>query len=165
MFERRSNFDLRRLLDGTKRGVARIIVFLTCLLECLGTEGFLFSLISKLEQDFGLVTGSLAAVRLDPTLRLKAGDLLVPPKDYKVSLSYPQLFQANIKRYRLKGRVIRSVTVSRSIPTCHYPHSTEEAVDPSFRSPHSPQHPLLEFLIGKLSGIVFGVVAYLFTQV
>jgi len=49
-----------------------------------GTEGFLFSLISRLEQDFGLTTGSLAAVRLDPTLRAKVGELLVPPKENKV---------------------------------------------------------------------------------
>lgn len=54
----------------------------------IGTEGFLFSLISRLEQDFGLTTGSLAAVKLDSGLRTKAGDLLIPPKDNKVCPKY-----------------------------------------------------------------------------
>ncbi|KAF9519709.1 hypothetical protein BS47DRAFT_1370687 [Hydnum rufescens UP504] len=63
IFERRNNFDLRRLLDGT--------------------DGILHLLLSRLEQDVGLTTGSLGAVRLDHSVRSKAGDLLVPPKDLR----------------------------------------------------------------------------------
>jgi len=77
IFERRTNFDLRRLLDGT--------------------EAFLHSLIFRLEQDLGLTTGSLGAVRLDHTIRAKAGDLLVPPKDMREIL-YVLLISRSLSR-------------------------------------------------------------------
>ncbi len=47
------------------------------------------SLLARLEQDLGLTTSSLSPVRIEHSVRAKAGDLLVPPKDMKVSRNFP----------------------------------------------------------------------------
>ncbi|KAI5123167.1 hypothetical protein M0805_000869 [Coniferiporia weirii] len=60
IFERRTNFDLRRLLSGT--------------------ETFLHSLLARLQTDLAMSTSSLLCLALDPALRRKAGDALVPSK-------------------------------------------------------------------------------------
>ncbi|KIJ54397.1 hypothetical protein M422DRAFT_154257 [Sphaerobolus stellatus SS14] len=60
IFERRTNFDLRRLLEGT--------------------ETFMHTLINRLQISIALFTtfSSLPALRLDSTLRSRVGDGLVP---------------------------------------------------------------------------------------
>ncbi|KAG9042753.1 Vacuolar fusion protein mon1 [Tulasnella sp. UAMH 9824] len=63
IFEKRTNFDLRRLLDGTER--------------------FLHSLLTQLELDMGMITSSLNVVRIDPLVRAKVAEVMVPPKDLK----------------------------------------------------------------------------------
>ncbi|KAK2465184.1 hypothetical protein APHAL10511_002538 [Amanita phalloides] len=59
IFERRTNFDLRRLLDGT--------------------ESFLLSLLDRVELDLAISTSSLHCLKLDPSLRKRAAEALVPP--------------------------------------------------------------------------------------
>ncbi|KIO25653.1 hypothetical protein M407DRAFT_75427 [Tulasnella calospora MUT 4182] len=66
IFEKRTNFDLRRLLDGTER--------------------FLHSLLTQLELDMGMITSSLNVVRIDPLVRAKVAEVMVPPKDLKDTL-------------------------------------------------------------------------------
>ncbi|KAG9019740.1 Vacuolar fusion protein mon1 [Tulasnella sp. 427] len=66
IFEKRTNFDLRRLLDGTER--------------------FLHSLLTQLELDMGMITSSLNVVRIDPLIRAKVAEVMVPPKDLKDTL-------------------------------------------------------------------------------
>ncbi|KAG8951703.1 Vacuolar fusion protein mon1 [Tulasnella sp. 424] len=66
IFEKRTNFDLRRLLDGTER--------------------FLHSLLTQLELDMGMITSSLNVVRIDPMVRAKVAEVMVPPKDLKAHL-------------------------------------------------------------------------------
>ncbi|KAG8914733.1 Vacuolar fusion protein mon1 [Tulasnella sp. 417] len=66
IFEKRTNFDLRRLLDGTER--------------------FLHSLLTQLELDMGMITSSLNVVRVDPLVRAKVAEVMVPPKDLKDTL-------------------------------------------------------------------------------
>ncbi|KAJ7069644.1 trafficking protein Mon1-domain-containing protein [Mycena amicta] len=63
VFERRTNFDLRRLLNGA--------------------ETFLTSLISRLEFDVAMATGSLHCLRLDAAVRKRAADALVPTSKIK----------------------------------------------------------------------------------
>lgn len=63
IFEKRTNFDLRRLLEGT--------------------DGFLRSLITRLELDLAMTTASLGALRIDPALRNKVADALVPTSKIK----------------------------------------------------------------------------------
>ncbi|CAL1713268.1 unnamed protein product [Somion occarium] len=63
MFERRTNFDLRRLLSGA--------------------EPFLHSLLSRLEWDFAMATSSLHCLKLDPNLRKGIADALVPTSKIK----------------------------------------------------------------------------------
>ncbi|KAF8526160.1 vacuolar fusion protein MON1 [Gautieria morchelliformis] len=60
IFERRTNFDLRRLLEGT--------------------ETFLHTLISRLQSTLALSTtlSALSSLRIDSSLRNRAGDALVP---------------------------------------------------------------------------------------
>ncbi|KAH7106907.1 DUF254-domain-containing protein [Auriculariales sp. MPI-PUGE-AT-0066] len=64
IFEKRTNFDLRRLLEGT--------------------EVFLKLLIGKLESDLAITTASLGALRIDPVLRTKIADTLVPSSSAKI---------------------------------------------------------------------------------
>ncbi|GHJ85369.1 hypothetical protein NliqN6_1771 [Naganishia liquefaciens] len=59
MFQRRSNFDLRRLLEGS--------------------EPALHSLISQLQTDFTFFTTTLQPLRMSPYLRESAASALVPP--------------------------------------------------------------------------------------
>lgn len=58
IFERRTNFDLRRLLGGA--------------------ESFLTSLIDVLELDIAISSSSLNCLKLDPSLRKKIAEALVP---------------------------------------------------------------------------------------
>ncbi|KAI0801948.1 DUF254-domain-containing protein [Irpex lacteus] len=63
MFERRNNFDLRRLLGGA--------------------EPLFYSLLESLEWDLAMGTSSLHCLRLDPTLRRSIGEALVPTSKIK----------------------------------------------------------------------------------
>lgn len=62
----RTNFDLRRLLSGT-----------TTMLQ---------THVLHLPTSFAILTSSLATLRLEPTLRLRAADALVPPPNMKSRL-------------------------------------------------------------------------------
>ncbi|KAG8856423.1 Vacuolar fusion protein mon1 [Tulasnella sp. 330] len=74
IFERRTNFDLGRLLDGT--------------------ESFLHSLIRRLQFDMSMTTASLNVLKIDATVRGKVAELLLPPKEMKDTL-YVLLFADN----------------------------------------------------------------------
>ncbi|TFY67857.1 hypothetical protein EVJ58_g1367 [Rhodofomes roseus] len=63
MFERRTNFDLRRLLSGA--------------------EPFLYSLLSRLEWDLAMATSSLQCLKVEPVLRKSVADVLVPTSKIK----------------------------------------------------------------------------------
>ncbi|KAF7299617.1 hypothetical protein HMN09_00967100 [Mycena chlorophos] len=63
VFERRGNFDLRRLLNGA--------------------ESFLTSLISRLEFDLAMATASLHCLRLDAAVRKRAAEAMVPTSKMK----------------------------------------------------------------------------------
>lgn len=66
IFQRRTNFDLGRLLNGS--------------------EPFLFSLLARLELDLAMATSSLHCLLLDPTLRSRVADTLVPITKMKDAL-------------------------------------------------------------------------------
>ncbi|KAG2151303.1 DUF254-domain-containing protein [Suillus clintonianus] len=66
IFERRTNFDLRRLLDGA--------------------EPFLFSLLGRMELDLAMATSSLNCLQLDPSLRARVAEALVPTSKMKDTL-------------------------------------------------------------------------------
>lgn len=63
IFERRTNFDLRRLLNGA--------------------EPFMTSLLDRLEGDLAMTTASLHCLKLDPNLRKRIADTLVPHSKIK----------------------------------------------------------------------------------
>ncbi|RDB17851.1 Vacuolar fusion protein MON1 [Hypsizygus marmoreus] len=63
IFERRTNFDLRRLLNGA--------------------EGFLTSLLERLEFDLAISTSSLQCLKLDPHLRKRVAEALLPTSKIK----------------------------------------------------------------------------------
>ncbi|KAF4599518.1 Vacuolar fusion protein mon1 [Pleurotus pulmonarius] len=63
LFERRGNFDLRRLLDGA--------------------ESFLTSILERLQSDVAMNTSSLLCLKLDPSLRKRAADCLIPTSKMK----------------------------------------------------------------------------------
>ncbi|KAH7885260.1 DUF254-domain-containing protein [Phlebopus sp. FC_14] len=66
IFERRTNFDLRRLLNGA--------------------EPFLYSLLWRLEFDLAMATSSLHCLQLDPGLRSRIAEALVPITKMKDTL-------------------------------------------------------------------------------
>ncbi|KAG1855796.1 vacuolar fusion protein MON1 [Suillus tomentosus] len=66
IFERRTNFDLRRLLDGS--------------------EPFLFSLLGRMELDLAMATSSLNCLQLDQSLRARVAEALVPTSKMKDTL-------------------------------------------------------------------------------
>lgn len=83
MFERRTNFDLRRLLGG--EGIGGIISVLLILCECcLGAEPFLHTLLQRLEGDMAISLSSLQFLKLDPSVRSRAAEALVPVSKMKV---------------------------------------------------------------------------------
>ncbi|THV03869.1 DUF254-domain-containing protein [Dendrothele bispora CBS 962.96] len=63
IFERRTNFDLRRLLNGA--------------------ETFLTAMIGRLEFDLAMSSSSLHCMKLDPVLRKRAAEALVPTSKMK----------------------------------------------------------------------------------
>ncbi|TDL17259.1 DUF254-domain-containing protein [Rickenella mellea] len=63
IFEKRTNFDLRRLLTGA--------------------ETFLHSLLARLETDLAMSTSSLLCLKLDAALRTRAAEALVPGSKMK----------------------------------------------------------------------------------
>ncbi|CAE6516779.1 unnamed protein product [Rhizoctonia solani] len=63
IFERRGNFDLRRLLDGT--------------------DPLIHALTTRLATDMSITLASLHTMRIDPMLRLRAAELVIPSKDTK----------------------------------------------------------------------------------
>ncbi|KAG2037788.1 DUF254-domain-containing protein [Suillus americanus] len=85
IFERRTNFDLRRLLDGT-------IIHLYCSLKILilskkiGSEPFMFSLLARMELDLAMATSSLNCLQLDQSLRARVAEALVPTSKMKDTL-------------------------------------------------------------------------------
>ncbi|CAE7158676.1 unnamed protein product [Rhizoctonia solani] len=74
IFERRGNFDLRRLLDGT--------------------DPLIHSLTARLATDMSVTLASLHTLRIDPVLRLRAAELILPAKDTK-DLLYVILFSGD----------------------------------------------------------------------
>lgn len=63
IFERRTNFDLRRLLSGA--------------------ESFVISMLGRVENDLAMTTSSLCCLKLDPNLRKKVADTLMPTSKIK----------------------------------------------------------------------------------
>ncbi|KAG9122804.1 Vacuolar fusion protein mon1 [Ceratobasidium sp. 392] len=63
IFERRGNFDLRRLLDGT--------------------DPLIHSLTARLSTDLSITLASLHTLRVEPGLRSRAAELVLPSKDTK----------------------------------------------------------------------------------
>ncbi|KAF8759146.1 hypothetical protein RHS01_02450 [Rhizoctonia solani] len=63
IFERRGNFDLRRLLDGT--------------------DPLIHALTTRLGTDMSITLASLHTMRIDPVIRLRVAELVLPSKDTK----------------------------------------------------------------------------------
>jgi hypothetical protein len=82
-FQRRSNFDLTRLLEGE---VARHTVFWGALTPA-GTENFLHKLIDRCQDDFSYFTSTLQPLRMAPALRDTAAAALMPPSKFKVGVA------------------------------------------------------------------------------
>ena len=83
MFERRNNFDLRRLLSGEQL-ISSVLMDFLKLYFCAGAEPFMYSLLGRLEWDLAMSTSSLHCLKLDPGLRKRIADALVPTSKIKV---------------------------------------------------------------------------------
>ena len=79
-FQRRSNFDPSRLLDGARYWVPQAMT------DAAGTEQFLHNLIKRSQHDFSYLTSSLQPFRMAPALRETAAAALMPPTKLQVSL-------------------------------------------------------------------------------
>jgi len=78
IFERRTNFDLGRLLEGAHFKLHTLDILSYS--NPLGTESFMHTLIDRLQNTIALFTtlSSLSSLRLDSNLRSRLGDGLVP---------------------------------------------------------------------------------------
>ncbi|KAG8214619.1 hypothetical protein J3R82DRAFT_9695 [Butyriboletus roseoflavus] len=102
IFERRTNFDLRRLLNGT--------------------EPFLFSLLSRLERDLAMATSSLHCLQLDPGVRSRVADTLVPITKMKDTLYIILVAQGRvITLVRPKKHSIHPTDIHIIVNTIHSP--------------------------------------------
>ncbi|OCH85589.1 DUF254-domain-containing protein [Obba rivulosa] len=102
LFERRTNFDLRRLLSGA--------------------EPFLHSLLARLEWDLAMSTSSLHCLKLDPVLRKSIADVLVPTSKIKDVLYVMLLAQGRvITLVRPKKHSIHPSDLHILINTVHSP--------------------------------------------
>ncbi|KAF8442896.1 DUF254-domain-containing protein [Boletus edulis BED1] len=102
IFERRTNFDLRRLLNGT--------------------EPFLFSLLTRLEFDFAMATSSLHCLQLDPSLRSRIADALVPITKMKDTLYIILVAQGRVVTLvRPKKHSIHPTDIHIIVNTIHSP--------------------------------------------
>lgn len=109
IFERRTNFDLRRLLNGS---VKFENVMRHSLISDAGAETFMTALLDRLEFDLAMSTSSLRCLKLDPTIRIHAAEALVPTSKMKVSLTC--IYDPVQFNNRLLGRPI------------HYPRGERE---------------------------------------
>lgn len=113
IFSKRSNFDLRRLLEGTNPSFRYLIKTLQCSLPILGN--------------------SLEVLRLEGGTRAEMGKLLAPPKKVEVRLS-PSLA---LLTHDVAGFTLRRPPAP--LPTRHSP-ATQVAFDPPFRPAPPAQH-------------------------
>ena len=87
IFERRTNFDLGRLLGGThERRLTLPSFFKTHFLK--GSEILIHSLLDRAENDMAMGTSSLHCLKLDPVLRSRAANHLIPTSKMKVRAVY-----------------------------------------------------------------------------
>lgn len=75
--------DLGRLLAGMSTFLGS---YPTLSLITSGADSFLTSLITRMEFDLAMATSSLHCLKLEPGLRKRAADILIPPKGTKVSV-------------------------------------------------------------------------------
>ncbi|KAF8551678.1 DUF254-domain-containing protein [Imleria badia] len=102
IFERRTNFDLRRLLNGT--------------------DPFLFTLLKRLELDFAMATSSLHCLQLDPSLRSRVADALVPITKMKDTLYIILVAQGRVVTLvRPKKHSIHPTDIHIIVNTIHSP--------------------------------------------
>lgn len=113
MFERRNNFDLRRLLSGA--------------------EPFLYSLLSRLEWDLAMSTSSLQCLKLDPGLRKRIADTLVPTSKIKDILYVVLVAQGRvITLVRPKKHSIHPSDLHILVNTIHSPSIINSAAAASW---------------------------------
>ncbi|KAH8104565.1 trafficking protein Mon1-domain-containing protein [Cristinia sonorae] len=113
MFERRGNFDLRRLLSGAER--------------------FMHSLLARLEFDLAMSTSSLSCLRIDPNLRKAVADVLVPTSKIKDVLYMILLAQGRvITLVRPKKHSIHPSDIHILVNTIHAPSIVNSSASASW---------------------------------
>ncbi|KAL0961249.1 hypothetical protein HGRIS_006211 [Hohenbuehelia grisea] len=102
LFERRGNFDLRRMLDGA--------------------ESFMTSILARLEFDLAISMSSLHCLKLDAGLRKRAGEALVPTSKIK-DILYVFLVAAGkvVTLVRPKKHSIHPADIHIMLNTIHNP--------------------------------------------
>ncbi|TFK40673.1 trafficking protein Mon1-domain-containing protein [Crucibulum laeve] len=102
IFERRTNFDLRRLLNGA--------------------ETFLTSLLERLEVDLAMSTSSLNCLKIDPNLRKRIAEIMVPPSKMKDILYVVLIAQDRVVTLiRPKKHSIHPADIHILLNTIHSP--------------------------------------------
>lgn len=159
MFRRRSNFDLRRLLDGETRRLLQPIINKNLIAPLEGSEPFLHNLISQLQFDFAFFTSSLQPLRMSPFLREAAASALVPPTKISVGKTALHLVYGDliVLPFTLES-TLRSL--GRRQQDCHATSSTQ-TLDTSNGSPSIAQCALGITSVADLGNLV----ADLFTEV
>jgi hypothetical protein len=85
IFERRTNFDLGRLLSGRHEPRLTFRLRKTHFDE-KGSEILIHSLLDRVENDMAMGTSSLHCLKLDPVLRTRAANHLIPTSKMKVRI-------------------------------------------------------------------------------
>ncbi|KNZ73044.1 Vacuolar fusion protein MON1 [Termitomyces sp. J132] len=105
IFERRTNFDLGRLLNGVT-----------------GAENLLSSLLIRLELDLSMSTSSLQCLKLDSNLRKRAAEALLPPSKLKGILYIILMAEGKvITLIRPKKHSIHPADIHITLNTIHSP--------------------------------------------
>ncbi|KLO16737.1 DUF254-domain-containing protein [Schizopora paradoxa] len=108
VFERRANFDLRRLLGGA--------------------ETFLHLMLTRLQTDLAISTSSLHCLPLDATLRRKAGEILVPNSKMKEVLYVMLISRGRVLTIvRPRKRSVHPADLHILLNTIHAPAIFEAA--------------------------------------
>ena len=84
IFERRTNFDLRRLLNGKINWIGNPRFFEKFL---VGAESFMTSMLFRLELDLSMSMSALNFLKLNPNLRKRTGESLVQSSKMKVRIA------------------------------------------------------------------------------
>jgi len=104
------------------------------LIPCLGAEPFMHTLLQRMEGDMAMSLSSLQFLKLDPSVRSRAAEALVPVSKMKVPFA-PRLAELIRSHRRVLGHAVHR---AGRWGANRHARSSEEALNPPFRCSFPP---------------------------